>query len=105
MSFGFPGAAGFLENQGDECRLFLRPDYTEKPPGCQVGIIRFPRRERTIAGPLDALVPVLDSEAVISIAGEPHRVRAGETFIMPAGKPHALSAGQSFKMLLVMIRA
>ncbi len=55
--------------------------------------------------PFDALVLILDGEAVISIAGKPHRVKAGEMLIMPAGKPHALSAEQPFKMLLVMIRS
>jgi len=54
--------------------------------------------------PFDALVQVLDGEAVISIAGTPHPVKAGEMIIMPAGKPHALNAEESFKMLLVMIR-
>jgi len=55
--------------------------------------------------PFDALVQVLNGEAEISIAGAPHRVRAGEMIIMPGGKPHALKAVKRFKMALVMIRS
>jgi quercetin dioxygenase-like cupin family protein len=54
--------------------------------------------------PYDALVCLLDGEAVITIAGADHAVTAGEMIIMPANKPHALRAVQQFKMLLVMIR-
>ena len=55
--------------------------------------------------PYDALVTILDGEAEVTIAGEPHRVAAGEMIIMPASHPHALRAISRFKMLLVMIRA
>jgi quercetin dioxygenase-like cupin family protein len=47
---------------------------------------------------------VLDGEAEISIAGTPHRLRAGDAIVMPGGKPHALKAVQRFKMMLAMIR-
>jgi len=55
--------------------------------------------------PYDALVAILDGEAEITLAGEPHLVKAGEMIIMPAHRPHALRATSRFKMLLVMIRA
>jgi quercetin dioxygenase-like cupin family protein len=55
--------------------------------------------------PFDALVQVVDGEAEISIAGQPHRVVSGEFIIMPAGRPHALRAAKPFKMLLVMIKS
>jgi quercetin dioxygenase-like cupin family protein len=55
--------------------------------------------------PFDALVQVLDGEAEISIAGEPHRLGEGEMIVMPANKPHALKAVKPFKMMLVMIRS
>jgi quercetin dioxygenase-like cupin family protein len=55
--------------------------------------------------PFDALVQVVDGEAEISIAGQPHRVAAGGFIIMPANRPHALRAAKPFKMLLVMIRS
>jgi quercetin dioxygenase-like cupin family protein len=55
--------------------------------------------------PYDALVNVLEGEVDISIAGNAHRVKAGELIIMPANKPHALKAVGRFKMALIMIRA
>ena len=54
--------------------------------------------------PFDALVYVLDGEAMITVAGLESRVAAGEMLIMPANKPHALRASKRFKMMLVMIR-
>ena len=55
--------------------------------------------------PYDALVQVLDGEAAITVAGQLHRVRAGEMILLPAHQPHALNALSRFKMLLTMIRA
>lgn len=55
--------------------------------------------------PFDALVYLLDGEAEISIAGEPHLLKSGEMILMPGGKPHALKAITPFKMMLVMIRS
>ena len=54
--------------------------------------------------PFDALVNVLDGEAVVTISGNDHRLKAGEAIIMPANEPHALKAEERFKMMLVMIR-
>ncbi len=55
--------------------------------------------------PFDALVYILDGEAEIIIAGEPHQLKTGDMIIMPGGKPHALKALKKFKMMLVMIRS
>jgi quercetin dioxygenase-like cupin family protein len=55
--------------------------------------------------PFDAMVILLDGEAEITVAGTPHRVKAGQTIILPADRPHALRAVERFKMLLVMVRA
>ena len=55
--------------------------------------------------PFDAMVQVLDGEVEIRIAGNPHRVKAGQMIIMPANEPHALKAVAPFKMLLTMIRS
>jgi len=54
--------------------------------------------------PFDALVHVIDGEAVIIINGESRNLKTGEATIMPANKPHALKAVDRFKMMLVMIR-
>ncbi|MBS4057394.1 MAG: cupin domain-containing protein [Bacteroidales bacterium] len=55
--------------------------------------------------PFDALIQVIEGEAIIIIGGTPHTVTAGESIIMPANISHALKATQSFKMILTMIRA
>lgn len=55
--------------------------------------------------PFDALVQVLEGEAEISIAGNPHRLHCGEMILMPAGQPHAIKALARFKMILTMIRS
>lgn len=54
--------------------------------------------------PFDALVQVLDGEALITIAGRKHRVKTGQMILMPARKPHALQAVKRFKMLLIMVK-
>lgn len=54
--------------------------------------------------PYDALVQILEGEAEITIAGQPHRLRRGELILMPANQPHALKALQRFKMILTLIR-
>ncbi len=55
--------------------------------------------------PYDALVQVVDGETEIVIAGQPHRLKAGDLIIMPANDPHAVKALTKFKMLLTMIRS
>ena len=55
--------------------------------------------------PFDALVQVLEGEVEITIAGQPHHLRAGQMILMPAGQPHALKALKRFKMRLTMIRS
>jgi quercetin dioxygenase-like cupin family protein len=55
--------------------------------------------------PFDAVAHVLEGEALITIAGAPLTVRAGDMVLMPANQPHALAAPTRFKMLLTMIRS
>ncbi len=57
------------------------------------------------SAPYDALVHVLDGEAVITIDGKEQTTRNGEMIIMPANHPHALKAAVRFKMMLVMIKS
>lgn len=54
--------------------------------------------------PFDALVYVIDGEAIATISGQSMPLRTGEATIMPANEPHALKAVDRFKMVLVMIR-
>ncbi|MGB2663880.1 MAG: cupin domain-containing protein [Candidatus Acidiferrum sp.] len=53
----------------------------------------------------DALVPIIEGNAEITISEKPYRVQAGEATLLPANQPHALAALTPFKMLLTMIRA
>jgi len=53
----------------------------------------------------DAMVQVLEGEAIITISGTALPTKAGESVLMPANEPHALKAVSRFKMLLTMIRA
>ena len=54
--------------------------------------------------PFDALVHVIDGEAVVTIAGERFPVHAGEAIVLPANRPHALDSVTPFRMILTMIR-
>lgn len=54
--------------------------------------------------PFDALVHVLDGEAIVTISGKDLFLKSGEAVIMPANEPHAMKAVERFKMMLVMIR-
>ena len=54
--------------------------------------------------PYDALVYIIDGEAIVTINGQSIPVKSSEATIMPAKKPHALKAVNRFKMMLVMIK-
>jgi len=54
--------------------------------------------------PGDALVYVLDGEAVLEIGGKRVPTAAGQATVMPANVPHALYAEQPFKMLLIVVK-
>lgn len=52
----------------------------------------------------DAMVQILDGEALITIGDKTLTVKEGETVIMPSDVPHSLEARKSFKMLLTVIK-
>lgn len=54
--------------------------------------------------PFDAVVQIIEGEAEVSIAGQPHKVSSGQVIIMPANITHAIKAVKRFKMMLIMIR-
>lgn len=56
------------------------------------------------SAPFEAIVYLLDGEAVFTIGGAEKPVKSGEMLIMPADIPHAVSAKTQFKMMLVMIK-
>lgn len=51
----------------------------------------------------DALVIALDGEATVTIDGQTHEVKAGQSIVMPSGVPHAVLAKTPFKMLLLVL--
>ena len=51
----------------------------------------------------DAMVTILEGTGRITIDGEVHILKAGETIIMPARVPHAVYGEEQFKMLLTVV--
>ena len=78
----------------------------DKPVG-SITLFAFDKGQRlsTHSAPFDAVVQIVDGEALISIDEDEHVVTAGEIIIMPADIPHALYANNKFKMLLTMIKS
>ncbi len=50
----------------------------------------------------DALVTILDGNALITIDGKKYHLKKGESIVMEKGLPHALFAESNFKMILVV---
>jgi quercetin dioxygenase-like cupin family protein len=77
-----------------------------KVPGGNVTLFAFDAGQGLTehTSPYEALVVVLEGEAEITIAGETHRVAAGDSLRLPANVPHGVQAPARFKMTLTMIR-
>lgn len=58
----------------------------------------------THTAPGDAMVHVLDGEAVVNIDGKEMTANAGQVVVMPADVPHSVTAVQRFKMLLTVVK-
>ena len=54
--------------------------------------------------PFDAIVTILEGEALLTVDGQAFRAPAGQTLWFPQGVIHSVHAEQPFKMSLVMIR-
>ncbi|MBM7540283.1 cupin domain-containing protein [Amphibacillus cookii] len=52
----------------------------------------------------DALVQILEGEALITIDQTAYNVKAGESIVLPAEIPHALEAITAYKMLLTVVK-
>ena len=52
----------------------------------------------------DALLFILEGEALVTVSGATSEVKQGEAIVLPSGQPHSVRAGARFKMLLTMIR-
>ena len=55
--------------------------------------------------PYDALVYLLEGQAIVTISGTDMTLQQGDLVIMPAHEPHAVKASTQFKMMLTMIRS
>jgi quercetin dioxygenase-like cupin family protein len=77
-----------------------------RKPGGNVSLFAFAAGQELAehTAPFDALVNLLEGELEVKIAGEAHRLAAGEVILMPADEPHALTAAADSKMLLIMLR-
>ena len=51
----------------------------------------------------DAMVTALDGVGRITIDGQEHLLKKGETIVVPAGIPHAVYGQERFKMLLTVV--
>lgn len=54
--------------------------------------------------PGDAMVQVLDGEALLNIDGKKINATKGQVVVMPANVPHSVSACSQLKMLLTVVK-
>ncbi len=71
-----------------------------------ITLFAFDKNEEISAhtSPGDAMVQVLDGEALVNIDGKEITAKAGEVVVMPANVPHSVTAVSRFKMLLVVVK-
>ncbi len=71
-----------------------------------ITLFAFDRDEEISAhtSPGDAMVQVLDGEALINIDGEKITATKGQVVVMPANVPHSVTAQSQFKMLLIVVK-
>lgn len=58
----------------------------------------------THTAPGDAMVQILDGEALVNIDGKEMTVSKGQVVVMPADIPHSVTAVKRFKMLLTLVK-
>jgi quercetin dioxygenase-like cupin family protein len=54
--------------------------------------------------PGDAMIQVLDGQALVNIDGKKINAVAGQVVVMPSNVPHAVFATTQFKMLLTVVK-
>lgn len=54
--------------------------------------------------PVDALIYIVEGDAIITIGSNENQLSVGETIVMPANIPHAVKAETKMKMLLIMLK-
>ena len=75
-------------------------------PQVNITLFAFDKDEEISAhtSPGDAMVQVLDGEALINIDGEKIKAIKGQVVVMPANVPHSVTASSRFKMLLTVVK-
>jgi len=75
-------------------------------PHVNITLFAFDKDEEISAhtSPGDAMVQVLDGEALININGEKITAIKGQVVVMPANVPHSVTACSRFKMLLTVVK-
>ena len=93
---------GLLEYQAGS---IVSRTIIDKPAGT-ITLFAFDKGEGISAhsAPGDAMVQILDGEALINVGGKELLATAGQVVIMPADVPHSLSAVQQFKMILTVVK-
>jgi quercetin dioxygenase-like cupin family protein len=71
-----------------------------------ITLFAFDKNEEISAhtSPGDAMVQILDGEALINIDGKKIPAVAGQVVVMPANVPHSVAAVTQFKMLLTVVK-
>jgi quercetin dioxygenase-like cupin family protein len=75
-------------------------------PSLSLTLFAFDKGEgvSTHTAPGDAMVQVLDGEAMVNIDGKKMSVGIGQVVVMPANVPHAVTAVKRFKMILTVVK-
>jgi len=75
-------------------------------PSLGITLFAFDKGEgvSTHTAPGDALLQVLDGEALVNIDGKEVTAGTGEVVVMPADIPHSVNAVERFKMLLTVVK-
>ena len=75
-------------------------------PYVNITLFAFDKDEEISAhtSPGDAMVQVLDGEALININGKKIKATTGQVVVMPANVPHSVRASSQFKMLLTVVK-
>ena len=76
-------------------------------PSLSLTLFAFDKGEgiSTHTAPGDAMVQVIDGEAMVEIDGKKITVDTGQVVVMPANVPHAVTAVNRFKMILTVVKS
>jgi quercetin dioxygenase-like cupin family protein len=75
-------------------------------PHVNITLFAFDKDEEVSAhtSPGDAMIQVLDGEALVNIDGKKITATTGQVVVMPANVPHSVTACSQFKMLLTVVK-